>query len=194
MKHRENIKVWDPLVRIFHWSLVFCFLLAFITEGDVIDVHSWAGYSILILLLIRLIWGFIGPRYARFSDFVRSPSLIMRYLKDTLMLRARRYIGHNPLGGAMVLLLFGSLILTTVTGMAVYGATDNAGPLAAWFGQTSESGAELFEEVHEFFANFTLFLVVIHVGGVIFESLVHRENLIRAMLDGYKSKQPTQTP
>lgn len=191
MQHPEYIKVWDPLVRFFHWALVFCFFLAFITEDDLLGVHTWAGYGVLLLLSIRLIWGFIGPRYARFSSFIFTPDLIRRYLKDTLLFRAKRYIGHNPLGGLMILLLFVSLTVTAISGMALYGATEYAGPLAGWLGQVSDSGADVLEEVHEFFANFTLFLVVIHVGGVLFESLVHRENLVRAMLNGYKRKHTT---
>jgi len=193
MHDSDYIKVWDPLVRFFHWALVFCFALAFITEDDLLGLHTWAGYGILLLLSVRFIWGFIGPRYARFSNFVYAPGLIQRYLKDTLLFRARRYIGHNPLGGLMILLLFVSLITTGVSGMALYGATEFAGPLAGWMGQATDSTADMLEEVHEFFANFTLFLVFVHVGGVIFESLVHRENLVRAMLNGYKRKHPTQT-
>lgn len=193
MQNSDYIKVWDPLVRFFHWALVFCFALAFITEDDLLGLHSWAGYGILLLLAIRFLWGFVGPRYARFSNFVYSPANIRAYLKDTLLFRARRYIGHNPLGGLMILLLFVSLIITGVSGMALYGATESAGPMAGWMAQTSDFTADLLEEVHEFFANFTLVLVFVHVGGVIFESLVHRENLVRAMLNGFKRKNAGQT-
>jgi cytochrome b len=193
MKHSAYIKVWDPLVRIFHWALVFCFLLAFITEDELPGVHAWAGYGVLLLLAIRVAWGFVGPRYARFSNFVYSPAHIAGYLKDTLMLRARRYIGHNPLGGAMILALLASLTLSGLSGMALYGATEFAGPLAGAMAGMSDSGAHMLEEVHEFFAYLTLTLVVVHVGGVLFESLVHRENLVRAMLNGLKRDNPAQS-
>ena len=101
--------------------------------------------------------------------------------------RGKRYLGHNPAGGAMIVLLLVSLVLTTLTGLAVYAAGDNAGPLAAWLGYAGETWAEIFEETHEFFANFTVLLVIIHVAGVLFESLLHHENLISAMFTGNKS-------
>ena len=186
MSHTNTIKVWDPLVRWFHWTLVAAFTIAFITEDDFLTLHTWAGYTVLGLLLLRLVWGFIGTRYARFSDFVHSPATVRAYLKDILRFKAKRYIGHNPAGGAMIVLLLVSLALTSLTGLAVYGAGENAGLLAGWLGQLGERWAEVFEEVHEFFAGLTLLLVFIHVGGVLFESLLHRENLIKAMVNGYK--------
>lgn len=186
MKQPDTIKVWDPLVRIFHWTLAAAFSIAFVTEDDFPALHTFAGYTIITLLLIRVIWGFIGPRYARFSDFVRPPAAVRAYLKDIFTFRAKRYLGHNPAGGAMIVLLLVSLALTTVTGLAVYGAGDNAGPLAAWLGGAGETWAGIFEEAHEFFSGLSLLLVFIHVGGVLFESLLHRENLIRAMFNGNK--------
>lgn len=186
MSHTDTIKVWDPLVRWFHWTLVAAFTIAYITEEDFLSLHTWAGYTVLGLLLVRIVWGFTGPRYARFSDFVHSPATVRAYLKDILHFKARRYLGHNPAGGAMIVLLLVSLVLTTLSGLAVYGAGDNAGLLAGWLGQLGESWAEVFEEAHEFFANLTLLLAVIHVGGVLFESRLHGENLIKAMFNGYK--------
>ena len=186
MATENRIKVWDPLVRVFHWSLVAAFGIAYVTEEDFMLLHSWAGYTVFGLLMIRLIWGFLGTRYARFSNFVYSPREIRQFLKQTLQLRARRYIGHNPAGGAMIILLIVSLLITTSTGMAVYGISDGAGPLAGWLSQSGHATEKLFEEVHEFFANLTLFLVFVHVAGVIVESLLHRENLVRAMFNGYK--------
>lgn len=189
MKHTtDNIKVWDLLVRFFHWTLVLAFSIAYITEDDFIVLHSWAGYFIIGLLLVRIIWGFIGTRHARFSDFVFSLEKVKNYIKDILAFKAKRYIGHNPAGGAMIILLIITLILTSLTGLLVYGAGEHAGPLAGWFGQRNEFWAEVFEEVHEFFANVTLFLVLVHVAGVIYESLLHHENLVRAMVTGYKRK------
>jgi cytochrome b len=172
-------------VRFFHWTLVLSFIVAYITEEDFLGLHTGAGYIILGLLMVRIIWGFIGSRYARFSDFVFSPTTVLSYLKQTLLFRAKRYIGHNPAGGAMIVLLLASLIITTLSGIAVYGAEDT-GPLALWLGQAGDFTHDVLEEGHEFFANFTVFLVVIHIGGVIFESLVHRENLVDSMITGYK--------
>lgn len=190
MSEQSQIRVWDPLVRFFHWSLASAFLIAFITEDDFMIVHSWAGYLILSLLMIRLIWGFIGTRHARFSDFVYRPATIRGFLKDTLRFRARRYIGHNPAGGAMVIMLMLSLLVTAGSGMLLFGAAEQSGPLAQWFAQSGSAWADPLEEVHELFANFTLLLVIIHVVGVIIESLIHRENLVSAMISGFK---PAQT-
>ena len=119
MTESSEIRVWDPLVRFFHWSLVTAFFIAYLTEDDLLTVHSWAGYLIFSLLIIRLVWGFIGTRYARFSDFVYSPGNVIQFLKDTLHLRAKRYLGHNPAGGAMVILLIISLLMTTTTRYSV---------------------------------------------------------------------------
>jgi cytochrome b len=113
---------------------------------------------------------------------------VWAYFKDVLQLRARRYLGHNPAGGAMIVLLLVFLSLAVITGLFAYGAEEGAGPLAAWMAGWGKSYGEVFEETHEFFANATLALVIIHVGGVLFESLLHRENLVRAMWNGYKRR------
>lgn len=186
MQKKNTVQIWDLFVRIFHWSLVFAFLVAYVTEEDVLSVHTLAGYVVISLVLLRLVWGVIGPRYARFSDFAYSPSKIRQFLVDTSKLRARRYLGHNPAGGAMIFLLIASLVLTAVSGLVVYGAADQAGPLAPLLVESGQSVGELFEEIHEFFADFTVFLVLIHVAGVMVESLIHRENLIASMVTGNK--------
>jgi len=187
MNNAEQVKVWDPLVRIFHWSLVAAFAVAyFSSEDEWLGLHSVAGYIVLALVLFRLVWGFVGPRHARFSDFLYRPSAVMQHLKQVLSLRAPRYIGHNPAGGAMIVALLVSLLITTVFGLAVYGAEEGAGPLAAALAGVSKSRAHALEEIHEFFANFTVVLIFAHVAGVVLESLLHRENLVRAMFTGYK--------
>jgi cytochrome b len=140
-----------------------------------------------------LVWGFIGTRYARFSDFIYSPRNIIQFLKDTVRLRARRYLGHNPAGGAMVMILLFSLLLTTISGVLLLGAEEQAGPVAHWFTQSAGFWGDVLEELHEFFANFTLLLVFVHVIGVIVESLIHKENLVSAMLTGFKPEQKIQT-
>ncbi len=205
MNNETEIKVWDPLVRLFHWTLVAAFTIAYLTEDDWQELHVWAGYTVAALLAFRLLWGFIGPKHARFSDFVFSPANIMAYLKDMLALRAKRYIGHNPAGGAMVIALLLSLAATTLSGMQVYAVEENAGPfaqiemnispVASAYADDDEHEGEghkeggVWEEIHEFFANFTLFLVVLHIAGVIISSLAHNENLPRAMVTGKKRQE-----
>ena len=195
----NEILVWDPLVRLFHWTLVVAFTLAYFSqEGPVEDlldqvdgdwlqaIHVWAGYTIAGLLLFRLLWGFAGPRHARFSDFVRGPRETLRYVKDVLTLRAPRHLGHNPAGGAMIVALLLSLTITVVAGLMLYGADKGLGPLASLLLASSDAAIHSIKEVHEFFANFTLLLVVGHLVGVIWESLLHRENLAHAMITGRK--------
>lgn len=188
MNTSDQVKVWDPLVRIFHWTLVAAFSIAYASGEDFLTLHSWAGYLVLTLLIIRIFWGFIGTRHARFSDFIYSRTTIIQFLKDTLTLKAKRYLGHNPAGGAMVIALIISLLLTGFTGLLVYGAEEQAGPLASWFVSAGSFWGEAFEEIHEFFANFSLLLVLIHVAGVIVESLIHGENLVASMISGFKPK------
>jgi len=185
MNDQTELRVWDPLVRFFHWALVGAFAIAWLTEDDWMTLHSYAGYLIAGLLAIRLIWGIVGSRYARFSDFVKSPGTVFGYLKDLSKFKARRYIGHNPAGGAMIVALLLSLLATVTCGLLAYGAT-GGGPLSVLFVTSTTYGSEWLEELHEFFANFTLLLVVIHLGGVLFESLLHKENLVRSMFTGVK--------
>jgi cytochrome b len=167
-----TVKVWDPFVRVFHWSLVALFVIAYVTGDEVERVHIAAGYAITGLLALRIVWGFIGPRHARFADFVRSPREVLAHLRDALLLRARRYIGHNPAGGLMVVALIVMLTATCITGYMM--TTD-----AYW-------GSEAMEEVHGAMANATLTLVMLHVLGVVVASFEHRENLVKAMVTGRK--------
>ncbi len=170
-----RVRVWDPLVRTFHWTLAAAFAIAFIVEDELLGLHIWAGYLALTLIAIRLVWGIIGTRHARFTDFVRGPRQVMAYLKDALAFRAPRYLGHNPAGGAMVIALLLSVAATGLTGMALNDA--------------QALGGEEWEEIHEFFAYLSLGLIVAHVAGVLFSSLSHRENLIGAMITGDKRRE-----
>jgi cytochrome b len=186
---RQQVKVWDPLVRVFHWTLVTAFLVAYVTEDDLLDLHVYAGYLIGGLLAFRLVWGLVGSRHARFSDFVKRPSTVWAYMKSLIGRHPRRYLGHNPAGGAMVIALLVSLLITTLSGVAIYGAGESAGPLAASLAGVSDFWADVLEGIHEFFANFTVVLVVVHVLGVLLASLQHRENLVKSMVNGFKAKQ-----
>lgn len=183
---REAIRVWDPLVRVFHWSLAGAFATAYIVEDHALGIHVWAGYLALALIGIRLVWGLIGTRHARFGDFVRGPRQVLAYLKDLFSLRAPRYLGHNPAGGAMILLLLASVLATALTGMALYGAEEFAGPLAPMMRGLPGDWGEGLEEAHEVLANATLVLVGLHLLGVAVASLLHRENLVTAMITGVK--------
>jgi cytochrome b len=193
------IRVWDVVVRLFHWSVAVGFFVAYFSE-DVLSLHVWAGYVVGALVVLRIVWGFIGPEHARFSSFIYPPGTVLRYLWDLLFGRARRYLGHSPGSGAMVLLLLIGLLGTVGTGLELYAIEENAGPLAALVSSGSppgqaegeeayegaEGSGEFWEEFHEVLANLMLVLVVLHVAGVLLASYVHRENLTRAMVIGLK--------
>jgi cytochrome b len=184
MESPQLIKVWDLPLRIFHWLLVAGFFIAYLTEDELLNVHVWAGYLVLALIIFRLIWGFISNNEnARFANFLCSPAKSLVYLKDVIALKANRYLGHNPAGAAMIAMLIVSLLMTVASGLIVYAADQNLGPLA---GMVNISNEKFWEEAHEIAANSTLVLVFVHVAGVVFESVIHRESLVKAMLSGYK--------
>lgn len=180
----REVYVWDPFVRLFHWTLVIAFTVAYVlTDEDVLKIHVWSGYVVGALVVARVIWGFVGPEHARFTDFVYAPGASLRYVRDLILFKAKRHLGHSPGGGAMVVTLLVFLAATVITGLVVYGGDQQAGPLAGMF--TKEFG-ESFEGVHELIANITLTLVLAHISAVILASFVFRENLPRSMFTGYK--------
>lgn len=127
---KKTVKVWDPLVRIGHWTLVIAFFTAYITEDDLLTQHVWAGYVVGVVVSIRVLWGLVGSRHARFNDFIYSPAKIFGYLKGLIANKPQHYTGHNPAGGVMVLALLLSLTGTTLTGLELYAVEDGKGPLA----------------------------------------------------------------
>ena len=179
----STVKAWDPLIRVFHWSLVFFFLLAFITEDDWLNLHVQAGYAVTLLIAFRLFWGLVGTRNARFSHFVKAPKFVLEHLRGMLTFKASHYLGHNPVAAVMVILLLASIALVAFSGLVMI-ASEGQGPLAATLFSTWNG--EWMEEIHEFLANFTLLLVVAHVTGVLFSSFLERENLVKAMWTGRK--------
>ncbi len=180
-----EVRVWDPFVRIFHWTVVAAFTIAYLTEDDLLTVHVWAGYVVGVLVVARIVWGFVGSPHARFSDFLYAPATAFSYVRDLLRFRGARYLGHSPGGGTMVIVLLVFLAATVITGLVVYGGDQQAGPLAGMF--TKDFG-ESFEEAHEVIANITLALIFFHISAVVLASFVHHENLVRAMVTGYKRK------
>lgn len=167
----NTVKVWDPLVRVFHWSLAGLFLANFFTEGGEI-VHRWAGYTILALIAVRFVWGWIGTRHARFSNWVPGPRRVGDYLRERLAGRSRRQLGHNPGAAVMMLALLAGVLLVGLTG---------------WL-QTTDAffGVEWMEDLHEVLAYGVLGMVGLHVLAAISESLHYRENLVASMIHGRK--------
>lgn len=196
-----RIKVWDPAARIFHWLLVVLFTLAYLSE-DAETLHVYAGYGVLGLIGFRLVWGFVGSQYARFGDFIYGPAAVVRHARSLLSGKPIHYLGHNPIGGWMIVLLLLSLFGTCWSGLKLYAVEEGKGPLAqapaivvsAWADEDEHEDAnggddEFWEEAHEVFTNLTLVLVFIHIAGVVVTSRLHGENLARAMVTGYKEKQ-----
>jgi len=168
----DRTLVWDLPTRAFHWLLAASFAGAYITSESerLRDVHMLLGYSAAGLVAFRLLWGLVGTRYARFSSFPLSPGAVVDYLKSLLSLSPRHYLGHNPAGSWAILGMLALIAGTALTGWA----------------NALEVGPEWVEDVHEVFGNATLALIVVHVAAVIISSVLHRENLPRAMLTGYK--------
>ena len=193
-----EVRVWDLLVRCGHWLLAVGFAVAYLTEDDLLTAHVWAGYSVGAIVCLRIAWGVVGSKHARFSDFLYSPRQAIGYMTDVFRGRARRYLGHSPAAAIMVYVLLVALLLTTVSGLIVYAYDKHAGPLAGVVSgqhvdatdgerhRVDDPAEEFWEEAHEVLANLTLALVVLHVVGVLLSSFAHRENLIRAMVTGRK--------
>lgn len=185
--HNDLVRVWDPLVRIFHWGLIAAFATAYVTQEQEYDLHLLAGYSVLGLVSFRILWGFIGPRYARFGTFVRGPGHLLSYVSALARGRAPRFAGHNPAGGVMILLLLLVMLVITLSGIALDGAENRAGPLG---------GTNLFlyggsiKAVHDTASDLAMLLILAHVLGVAHASFVHRENLVWAMITGRKRCEP----
>ena len=126
----REVQVWDLFVRIFHWTVAIGFFVAYFTEDSPITLHVWAGYVVGALLVLRILWGFVGQQHARFSDFIYAPGVVLGYMRDLILLRGRRYLGHSPGGGAMVVALLTGILVTVGSGLVLYAIGDNAGPLA----------------------------------------------------------------
>lgn len=167
-----TVKVWDRPVRLLHWSLAGSVAFCWLTADESRNLHEVAGYLAAALIGARLVIGMVGTRYARFSQFIRSPQQTLLYAGDLMRHKELRYLGHNPLGAAMVVLL-----LSMVGGIGLTG----------WM-QTTDTywGVQWVEETHEALAQLLLVAISLHVAGVIHASLRHHENLVLAMITGQK--------
>ncbi|MFZ2267500.1 MAG: cytochrome b/b6 domain-containing protein [Azonexus sp.] len=174
----QKILVWDWPVRLGHWLMAGAFVVAWLTsESETWRlVHVMAGGTVLAIAAFRLPWGFIGSRYARFVDFVRGPTAVKDYLGSLLRLEPEHHVGHNPAGGWAIVVLLILAILSGLSGWAIY----------------NDLGGEVFEEVHEGLTAAMLTVVFIHLAGVVSGSLLHEENLVRAMLTGRKQGAPEE--
>lgn len=169
-------RVWDPLVRTFHWSLVVLFAANALFVDDDSDLHQWIGYAVVALVLLRLVWGFVGTHYARFSSFPPSVSGAVEQVADIARGRRRIHLGHTPLGAWMIYNLLFAMLVIGVSGYLM--TTD-----AFW-------GVEWPEELHEFAVTWAEISVLLHIAAVFFESRRTGVNLPSAMMTGYKVTPP----
>lgn len=168
----SRVKVWSAGVRVLHWLLTLGLILAFATADDAMRVHFWVGRGILALILIRGLMGLYGSHQVRFETFVPTPGELSEYFRGLSKGKARRYLGHDPAGGAMIATLLTTLLFTVASGLLTHhvpGLEDSMG------------------EVHEVLATLTLVLVIVHVLGVSVSSILQRENLISGMIFGWKT-------
>jgi cytochrome b len=168
----HRIPVWDIFVRVTHWTVAFLVLAELSLLDEDWAVHRWAGYAVLTLVVLRLAWGLIGSRHARFSGFPPSLRAARAHLAGLLRGRHTLHLSHNPLGALMAYNLWASLVAVCLTGILMTTRT-------FW-------GVELVEEVHEVIANWVAISVVLHVAGVAFETWHSKMNLVRAMVNGSK--------
>jgi cytochrome b len=180
---KGQVSVWDPLVRLAHWSLALATAVAWWTREYNYELHLDAGYAVLAIVIIRLVWGFAGPRYARFRSFSHAPGPALRYLGGLAAGRAPRFVGHSPAGAWMIFLLLAALFTCCLSGIALDAAENRAGPLASTrlFIYTEQIVA-----IHAWSTHVLEVLVPLHIAGVAVASWAHRENLVAAMLTGRK--------
>jgi cytochrome b len=188
---KADVEVWDTAVRVFHWSLVTMVTVALVTGllllPTWITLHLVAGTAAAALIVARVVWGLWGPGAARFASFVSGPRKLLAHCRELAAGTARRHLSHNPLGGAMIVAMFVVVILLALTGAVAEGGVLKSGPLAF---MTTFAAGWTVRGIHQLIAYVLLGMVVLHLGGVVFESRRSHENLARAMVDGHKPARP----
>jgi len=182
-----EIRVWDVPVRLFHWLLLA--LLGFSwwsgeQGNEWMEYHGWSGYAILTLVLFRIVWGFVGSDTARFAHFVRGPRISYAYFRSVLQRQPKAYLGHNPLGGWMILSLLLVLLAQAVTGLFGNDDNDYEAPLSHWLRHGTSS---LVTTLHTYNFDLLLGLIGLHVAAVSAHQVLRRDDMIRAMFTGVKT-------
>lgn len=178
MKKNNKVTVYDWLTRIFHGMFAALFLVAFLIaetvsdESSLFSAHMLAGLTIVFILILRLVWGFIGTTYARFSSFSLNPVELLGYIKDALVTKTKRYLGHNPASSYAAIIMFVCAAGLAFSGIMMVGVGDS----------------EIYEEVHELLANLFLVTVIAHISGIIFHHFKHSDEIWFSMVDGKKKK------
>lgn len=179
--------VWDLPVRLMHWTLVLAVAGSWATqelEGDWFKYHLWCGYTVLLVVLTRLIWGFVGTRHARFGAFVRGPAAVLGYARALLRGEPVNFVGHNPLGALMVLALLALLLVQALTGLFANDQIMSTGPL---YGHVTGATSDRLTTFHKQLFNLLLVAIALHVVAALAYLFFKHENLILPMLTGRKS-------
>ena len=168
----RSILVWDLPTRVFHWCLVLCFIGAIATqESEKYRLfHVTFGYTMMGLVIFRLLWGIIGSKYSKFSSFFFGFKKTREYVVGLLKNKPVHYLGHNPLGSIAIYLILVIVLAISLTGYCIF----------------NDIGSNWYSEAHEIFANLLIGVVIIHIFGVAISSYLHKENLVRAMITGFK--------
>ena len=185
-KNMYSIRVWDTPTRIFHWLLVGLVIFSLISGNiglSAMQYHEWSGFAILALVGFRLVWGFVGGRYSRFSNFIKGPAAVIRYARSLLKKDTEIYIGHNPLGGWSIIAMLVSLLIQVGTGLFANDDILTEGPL---YYLVSKDTSDWLTGIHHLNLNILMGLVVIHIIAVIFYLVAKQENLIKPMIVGSK--------
>ncbi len=188
----QTVKVWDLPVRIFHWSLVFLFIAAYITNSlgsDYFIYHLWSGYALIVLVSFRIVWGLVGSYHARFNRFVKNPIATVRYALSVFKKTDKHYLGHNPLGGVMVVILLMAILIQAVTGLFANDEIFNLGPLYAYI--SDELSLQL-TSLHRQLFYWILGAIALHILAVVLHVVLKRDNIIKAMFTGKKNVLPRE--
>jgi cytochrome b len=180
------IRVWDIPTRLFHWLLIGLVIFSFTTGkigGSAMKYHEWSGFAILVLVVFRLVWGFIGGQQSRFSNFLKGPAAVIRYASSLLQKDSKRHIGHNPLGGWSIIAMLISLLIQTGTGLFANDDILTEGPL---YNLVSKQTSDWLTGVHLLNQKVLMVLVAIHICAVMFYLIAKRENLMKPMINGNK--------
>lgn len=186
----ERQLVWDLPLRVCHWALAVAVAGSFVTHEigtTAFTWHVWFGYATVVLVVFRILWGIVGPEHARFGDFVRGPRAAWTYARALFGGPKAHVAGHNPLGGWMVLLMLALLLVQSVAGLFANDEIINAGPL---YGYVDSATSDSISRWHRELSDWILVAVGLHVAAALFYLLVRRENLIGALVSGYKRGLP----
>lgn len=219
MSEKKQVVVWDPFIRFFHWALLLLFFVAYLTGDEKGPLHRYLGYTVLLLVIARIWWGFWGTKHALFSDFICSPAKGLNYLKELVTGKPTHYIGHNPAAAWMILLLLTNSVIICLTGYAAHtvkkgmntiGSGNTISIVGTVYaddhknerheanhkerkrhrdGKSDDERDSVWSDLHEISAQFMLILICLHVVGVAVSSKVHNENLVKGIITGKKDTQ-----